>query len=162
MVRAFLLPFCCAWLLAPLSSVAAEDQGRPNGDGPPPWHIIGQDEQATSSRCIGRPETPLCAVETLLACFERARPDLCRMVDDDTEQYAAVFNAPPDPTKYLAYRIVVERSAAATSDTEIVIDQQEMTSGQSIGAVTGTSSAFMLRRQSDGRWKVVGWGDPEN
>ena len=36
-----------------------------------------------SSRCIGKPTTPLCAVETLLACFVWERHDLCRMVRDD-------------------------------------------------------------------------------
>jgi hypothetical protein len=84
------------------------------------------------------------------------------MVDDEAEQYATVFNSPADPTKYLAYRIVAERGATTSSDTEIIIDQQEMTSGQNIGAVTGTASTFTLRRQSDGRWKVIGWGELEN
>jgi hypothetical protein len=37
-----------------------------------------------SSRCIGKPTTPLCAVETLLACFVWERPDLCRIVRDDS------------------------------------------------------------------------------
>jgi hypothetical protein len=40
-----------------------------------------------SSRCIGKPTTPLCAVETLLACFVWERPDLCRMVRGNFEDY---------------------------------------------------------------------------
>ena len=36
----------------------------------------------TSSRCIGKPTTPICAVETYLACMIWERPDLCRMVRD--------------------------------------------------------------------------------
>lgn len=33
-----------------------------------------------SSSCIGDPRTPLCAVETFLACDMRRQMDLCRMV----------------------------------------------------------------------------------
>ena len=125
------------------------------------WRIIAQDDGTATSRCIGHPESPLCAVETLLACFQWARPDLCRMVDDDEEQYAAIFGDPPDRTKYLAYRIVTDRILSASSDNEaeIVIDQQEMSSGQAIGPAAGTSSEFKLRRQADGAWKITGWGD---
>lgn len=50
------------------------------------------------SGCIGDPKTPLCAVETLLACFIWQRPDLCRLVrdhDDDDEK---------TPRQYLARR----------------------------------------------------------
>ena len=36
----------------------------------------------TSSKCIGKPVTPICAVETYLACMIWERPDLCRMVRD--------------------------------------------------------------------------------
>ncbi len=136
--------------------VAAQEP--PAQSGPPPWRIIGANEQSTSSRCIGRAETPLCAVETLLACFEWSRPDLCRLVDADSDQYAGVFGDPADPTKYLAYRVVAEKSTPA-DDAEIVIEQQEMKAGQNVGAASGTSSGFKLHRQSDGRWKVTGWGD---
>lgn len=162
MARLLLFPLCLAWLFALVSPVVAAEPDRRSQDGPPPWRIIGQDDRSTTSRCIGRPETPLCAVETLLACFQWARPDLCRMVDDEEEQYAAVFGDPADPSKYLAYRIVEERNGDPASDTEIVIEQQEMASGQVIGPPTGTSSGFKLHRQPDGRWKVTGWGDVEH
>lgn len=34
----------------------------------------------SDSRCIGNPVTPLCAVETWLACFSRKQDALCEMV----------------------------------------------------------------------------------
>lgn len=46
----------------------------------PSSRTIGRD-QATSE-CIGRPDTPLCAVETLLACRARRDEALCELVDD--------------------------------------------------------------------------------
>ncbi|MBF0325053.1 MAG: hypothetical protein HQL42_08260 [Alphaproteobacteria bacterium] len=36
----------------------------------------------SDSRCIGDPRTPLCAVETFMACWARQAPDLCKMVWD--------------------------------------------------------------------------------
>lgn len=36
----------------------------------------------SDSRCIGDPRTPLCAAETLMACWARQAPDLCKMVWD--------------------------------------------------------------------------------
>ncbi|MEO5336789.1 MAG: hypothetical protein H7841_07845 [Magnetospirillum sp. WYHS-4] len=36
-----------------------------------------------TSDCIGDPRTPVCAVETLLACLARSSPDLCTMVGED-------------------------------------------------------------------------------
>ena len=83
------------------------------------------------------------------------------MGDDGVDQYATVFEDPADSTKYLAYRLVLERSvgAAADREAEIIIDQQEMASGQIIGPSGGTRSGFKLRRQPDGMWKVIGWDD---
>ncbi|HXP95265.1 MAG TPA: hypothetical protein VN809_01045 [Telmatospirillum sp.] len=163
MVRFIVVLFCLAWPFAAPLSVTAAESGLSDDRGPPPWRIIGKNEQTVSSRCIGRPETAVCAVETFLACFQWVRLDLCRMVDDEAEQYASVFKDPGDPAKYLAYRIVTERSVASSPDreTEIVIEQQEMASGQVIGASAGTSSGFKLRRQSTGAWKVIGWDDLE-
>lgn len=39
-------------------------------------------KQGATSECIGRPDTPLCAVETLLACRVRREEALCELVDD--------------------------------------------------------------------------------
>jgi hypothetical protein len=150
-----------AWSFVASAPFANAQQTNPESVSPPPWRIIGQDEHTASSGCIGHPATALCAVETLLACFQWARPELCRMVDDGIEQYASVFTDPSDPTKYLAYRVVLERSVpnGVGAETEIFIDQQEMASGQVIGPSAGTSSGFKLRRQPDGMWKIVGWDD---
>ncbi|PKU22521.1 hypothetical protein [Telmatospirillum siberiense] len=159
MLRHVVITICFAAVLSAASASAVMAGEQRDHDGAVPWRIIGTDERATSSRCIGRAETPLCAVETLLACFEWGRPDLCRMVDDDEEQYAGIFSDPADPTKYLAYRVISERSVTPDQDVEIIIEQQEMSAGQVIGPATAPSSGFHLQRQTDGRWKVVGWGD---
>ncbi|MBI1245760.1 MAG: hypothetical protein GC202_12200 [Alphaproteobacteria bacterium] len=35
------------------------------------------DDATSDSKCVGRFETPLCAVETTIACFARGKNDLC-------------------------------------------------------------------------------------
>jgi hypothetical protein len=149
------LPVLPLILLTLGSAAIAED------DRPEPWRLIGQDPTATTSECIGRPETPLCAVETLLACFQRANQTLCRMVDDGADQYAEVFSDPPDPEKYLAYRIVGPLTRTE-SDAKLLIEQQEIPTGQPVGTAPVQTSLFRLRRQADGSWKVTGWGDPSD
>lgn len=154
----FFGPFAAALIMSVVH--AAAEGGRPGPE--TPWSVIAPDPRATTSRCIGEARTPLCAVETLLACFQWNRPDLCRMVDDDEEQYAGIFTEPADPGKYLAYRVVAERSPVPGREVEIDIEQQEIAPGQVIGPATEPPDTFHLRRQPDGRWKIVGWGDVDH
>lgn len=140
-------------------------------DPPPPnppgeWRILAWTDQGSSSRCIGRPLTPLCAVETLLACFQRGRVELCRLVDDDTDTYASVFASPADPQAVLAYRIVVTRrieesvGRARPGDVLIGLDQHETSTAAP--AAPDATDRFLLRQGADGGWKVVGWGDADD
>ena len=48
-----------------------------------PVRNITQNEATTTSACIGDPKTPLCAVETFLACAVRRDMSLCRRVGVD-------------------------------------------------------------------------------
>lgn len=139
---------------------------------PGQWLYVTQDDHSSSSQCIGRPHTPMCAVETLLACFQRDRQELCRMVDDGTDQYAQIFSTPADPAKYLAYRVLGARSIASDSprvgqashakdgDVLLTVDQREGQLGRYARATGAPAQDFLLRRQSDGSWKIVSWGDP--
>jgi hypothetical protein len=134
------------------------------------WDILTQDDAQSTSRCIGRPETPLCAVETLLACFQRGKMELCRMVDDGTDQYAEVFATPPDRRKFLAYRVLATRSLTSASlpnghsiaragDVLLSLNQRESMANHDTDTSEGPTQDFLLRRQDDGRWKIVAWGE---
>jgi hypothetical protein len=37
-----------------------------------------KDPKTTDSQCVGDPKTPVCALETMLACLVRQQPELCR------------------------------------------------------------------------------------
>jgi hypothetical protein len=66
------------------------------------------DEDATStSQCVGNPITPLCAVETIIACFERVRDDLCRIGMGLDRPPEFVRGDPrPRPYRYQRYRVL--------------------------------------------------------
>ena len=150
--RRLLPPLLLFFLLIAALPLRADDR--------PPWRLIGPDGATTTSQCIGRPETPLCAVETLLACFQRSAADLCQGVDDNAGQYAEVFHDPSPSDHYLAYRVLEERQAPSADGAELVVEQQEAETGHPISAEPGQVGLFRLHRLPDGRWKITDWGDP--
>lgn len=166
----FSLALCCVLFLLvwPVLAKAGDaDADLPPLAQPGQWNYVTQDDAASSSHCIGDPRTPLCAVETLLACFQRGRAELCRMVDDGAEQYSQVFASPVEPGKYLAYRVMAAQrvregedvpAPAQPGDVLLTIDQREGTLGRYARADGSPASDFLLRRQSDGLWKVAAWG----
>ncbi|OIQ97873.1 hypothetical protein GALL_200550 [mine drainage metagenome] len=164
------LPLCAVLLLAILRPAMAADPGLPPLARPGQWYYVTQSDGNSSSHCIGSPATPLCAVETLLACFQRGQMALCRLVDDGAEQYAQVFTAPSDPGKYLAYRILAARrieagqgnmpARAQPGDVLLTVDQREGQLGRYARATGAPAQDFLLHRRPDGRWKIVSWGDP--
>ena len=58
----------------------AEEASNPLADIPPPDALRFISPNAATSTCIGDPKTPLCAVETVIACFARQKSDLCTQV----------------------------------------------------------------------------------
>ena len=67
-----------------------------------PLNIITFDSAA--STCIGKPVTPLCAVETLLACFVRGGYSLCRSAFWSKAK-AEWFAAKRHPNDIIKYRV---------------------------------------------------------
>lgn len=59
--------------------VAAEPSDLPPVDPPGVWRALTQDDSTTDSKCLGNPVTPLCAVETVMACRYRGIDELCRI-----------------------------------------------------------------------------------
>jgi hypothetical protein len=65
------------------------------------WRVITQDDATSTSRCIGQVDTPVCAVETLIACHMRGTPELCRIATGRTHD----FSSGPLPNEWLRYRL---------------------------------------------------------
>ncbi|MEO5337646.1 MAG: hypothetical protein H7841_12235, partial [Magnetospirillum sp. WYHS-4] len=56
-------------------------------DPPDKWHVVSWDPAITTSRCIGNPVTPRCALETFFACSVRLELALCRLVLPENEDF---------------------------------------------------------------------------
>lgn len=68
---------------------------------------------SATSPCVGRPETSVCAAETLLACLARSDAGLCRAVA--TPAPAPLPDGVPQ-TEYVIERVSVIRPADVTDD----------------------------------------------
>ncbi len=66
---------------------------------------------SATSACIGQPTTPVCAVETLLACWMRGQPALCRAVAVVSESRAAERIAGPAATAESETQYAIERAS---------------------------------------------------
>jgi len=64
------------------------------------WDVVRQTDAASTSRCIGKPETPLCAVETLLACFVRSEKALCDVIGKDMPSFYFDSKSPWSSERY--------------------------------------------------------------
>jgi hypothetical protein len=67
-----------AVLLAAAIPVRADDAPLPPLTPKGEYLVLTANKETTTSHCIGDPKTPMCAVETLLACFVRNKNDLCQ------------------------------------------------------------------------------------
>lgn len=112
MLRRF---FLLLLLVAAPALAQADDPDLPPLDPPGQWRVLTHDDETSTSKCIGDPKTPLCALETTRACSWRALSRLCRMVEVDR-----MPSRPRPATSWLSYRIVSARrlSVEAPPDRE--------------------------------------------
>lgn len=93
------IPLCAAVLYLSACSTSAPNQADPLADVPAPSEVRFISADDATSKCIGNPNTPLCAVETILACFARADLHLCKRMgitdvhlepQDQTSKYTVI------------------------------------------------------------------------
>ncbi|WP_155976401.1 hypothetical protein, partial [Novispirillum itersonii] len=89
-------------------------------DPPDLWRkLTNSDDKPSTSRCIGQTTSPVCAVETLLACYRREVEDFCRKAVLDTGW--TKFNERPERSigyaGYTKYRLsLVEKVSVGQAD----------------------------------------------
>jgi len=92
-------------LAAALPALAADDVPLPPLTPKGEYLVMTQDDATSSSKCIGNPATPMCAVETLLACFVRGKDHLCQsalgVAWDKVPDFVSKLDWPP-----VIYRVV--------------------------------------------------------
>jgi hypothetical protein len=93
-------------LFAPaLGSAAESDPDLPAIDPPGRGRIMGHDDATSTSTCVGNPITPLCAVESIIACFVRNRDDLCQ-IGMGLDRPPGMVRGEFTPYSYQRYRVL--------------------------------------------------------
>lgn len=132
----------------------------PAADPASQYRLIGKAD-GSDSRCIGRPESPLCAVETLLACFARRDEALCRKVWQPPRRNAALFADNGHPGYWWSYRVAAAEQTAAD---EAVIAIAGRTCGLLVqrpecSTTPAAPTSYRVRRTDTG-WQVMDWSSP--
>lgn len=83
-MRTWLRPLPCVFLFAAGLATAGPVSAEQPDAAPSPEKVRFIDAEDATSACIGDASTPLCAVETLIACWARVEPALCSRVHDET------------------------------------------------------------------------------
>ncbi|MGQ0664601.1 MAG: hypothetical protein ACT4P2_13695, partial [Pseudomonadota bacterium] len=71
------LVFALAIAVADPARAQPSDSDLPPADLPHYWRAMDQTDVASTSKCLGNPITPLCAVEHIIACEVRRDDELC-------------------------------------------------------------------------------------
>ena len=124
------------------------------------YRLIGPADRS-DSRCIGQATTPLCAVETLLACFARRDADLCRAVWSGGEGVSGFLAKLQSSRYWWSYRIAAaEQSNAGEAVIAVAGRMCGLQSAEPDCFTTPAPPTSYRLRQVDGRWQVVDWQSP--
>ncbi|MBI4968517.1 MAG: hypothetical protein HZC25_10410 [Rhodospirillales bacterium] len=120
---------------------------------------------ASTSDCIGDPKTPLCAVETVMACMLRRDMNLCRRAGVDEVALAPPLD--PNDTYQMPYRVLRQRlyrkqdipkdlrdvDWLKPGYVEVVISEPDPDTGS---YAEGDKRTFMVK-PVNGKWEVTTW-----
>ena len=156
-----------AVLVTVLMPCAAGVAGGPSRSGKSPrWRTMTFSDETTTSKCIGKPVTPICAVETLRACFKRKQIELCRMayLNGESEKFDLGHSSPEHKTEYAIIKYqTIRRIPSDLRDVtwmkrgDVRIETAERSCPLTRGTCADERSKrflYMTRRVSD-RWVVI-------
>jgi hypothetical protein len=157
-------------LAAALSMPAqAADPDVPKRDPKGFYRYLTQEADSTTSTCIGNPVTPLCAVETVLACFVRSDSDLCRKANwPGSEEYdfSGGKISPFDDTRYFVQfaKMLSDKSARKYSiggitpkPGDVVISVKKARRAPGDWSDPYPQPTVYLLRRYEGEWRAVTW-----
>jgi hypothetical protein len=70
---------------------------------------------SATSKCIGDPKTPICAVETFLACFARQKAELCKRVEAPETDLG-------ESTQEITYRVLFSKIIRKKDISKSLVD----------------------------------------
>lgn len=142
--------------------------------------VLTQDDATSTSKCIGNPVTPLCAVETVMACYVRNDYELCRIgmgldsqhgINKGRQQPSKLYrvirsevlgesNFPWRPESDLRWRPGEPSIQASDVRIDLLyhdcpwqLTREDCHFGQIV--------AYIMRRQNN-YWAVTTWGNPND
>ncbi|MBM3569604.1 MAG: hypothetical protein FJX46_12730 [Alphaproteobacteria bacterium] len=177
---AALVVFAVAMLAASPARAWEREGLLPAPDAEGTYRVITRDPATTTSDCIGRPVTPLCAVETFIACRTREDFELCKRVVDPAIHPWPTQSRPHVPVFFYELHF----GLGATRDEYRFIEARRIDAGYtptySPSRQPGDMAIEVLRRscdkelpqchprwrravvyvtrQTEDGWKIVDWG----
>ena len=158
-------------LIGGRGALAAEPSDLPPIDPPNHWHVLTQDDASSDSKCIGNPVTPLCAVETSLACFIRHDDELCR-VGTGSMELPGLSGGVRQPVHTIRYRIVSSLIVTENNRQKVAIDRMQPDIGdvalqlKDVDCYSGRCQepvgpprTYLVRRGATG-WYAADWAAP--
>ncbi len=94
-----------ALLLALPAHAQPRDRDLPPVDPPGRWRQMTLDDATSDSKCVGKFDTALCAVETMIACFTRQLDELCTGATLDGKPFVFFAGRQPNPGSLDRYRV---------------------------------------------------------
>ncbi len=165
-------------LAASFAPAAAQssDPDLPPVDPPGLWRQMTLDDATSDSKCVGRFDTPLCAVETVVACYTRGINELCSSARLDADTYRFTSGNHGFRTGE-RYRVV--RAERLTDDTILDIPRETgpLQAGDiRVDVIYGSCFTnngvryctrpfsnpliYTLRKTPTG-WRIIDWGGPD-
>jgi hypothetical protein len=105
--RLFVVLIAVVALCLAVAAEAAEKKSSviPRPDPPDSWHRLTHWDETSTSKCLGKPTTPLCALDTLLACFLRRTWEICHVAFRSMEADDDFLRGRTSLGGYLEYRV---------------------------------------------------------
>ena len=168
------------FLVASLPALAADASLPPLTPEDKPL-VMAFDDAQTTSKCIGNPATPMCAIDTMQACWLRGDHHLCR-IGLNLDHEPRYGGGAPHPEDIYVYRVVkrkvltkktlpwkpeevLERPGLlAPQEGDMEVDIWEVRCTKVIPPEGcdhnnyASVSGFIVRREGD-RWTVLQWFD---
>ena len=133
-------------------------------DPPDKWHVVSWDPAITTSRCIGNPVTPRCALETFFACSVRLELALCRLVLPENEDFQLAVKRRTYWYRIASFTRITAKNRIKglnppqrVGDLTLDLQRRACAEDEPECKRPAVKATYDLRPNPDGTWTVLGW-----
>lgn len=141
-------------------------------DPPDYWRKMTLDDETSTSKCVGRLNSPICAMETKEACNVRGDNALCQKAVTDAEGRVFIRSPERSPNIWWSYRFSKVKKVAAgerilvgTTEAQpgdYIIDRRDRMcyiNENKCDKDIGPATTHLVRRLGD-EWRIITWYTP--